>query len=59
LGYLAANWLMDSIWEYYLKLNFVGLSISILAMVVIAIIAVGYKTFSTASLNPTKVLRDE
>jgi len=59
LGYMAANWLMDSIWEYYLKLNLVGLTISIVSMVVIAIVAVGYKTISTASLNPTKVLRDE
>ena len=59
LGYLAANWLMGTIWEYYLKLNLVGLSISIVSMVIIAVVAVGYKTFSTASLNPTKVLRDE
>src|SRR6185436_7916336 len=59
LGYMAANWLMGTIWEYYLKLNLVGLSISIVFMVIIAVVAVGYKTFSTASLNPTKVLRDE
>ncbi len=59
LGYFAANALMDSIWEYYAKLDVVSLSASVLAMIVIAILAVGYKTVSTASLNPTKTLRDE
>lgn len=59
LGYLAANWLMDSIWEYYLKLGFVSLILSVLAMISIAFLSVGYKTITTASLNPTKTLRDE
>src|SRR5258706_5370474 len=59
LGFLAANWLMDVIWEYYLKMNLVTLAWSVIAMVFIAVCAVGYKTISTASLNPTKTLRDE
>ena len=59
LGYLAANWLMDSIWEYFLKLGLVTLSWSVLAMVLLAVLSVGYKTVATASLNPTKTLRDE
>jgi hypothetical protein len=59
LGFLGANWLMDSIWEYYLKMNFVTLTYSVIAMVIVAVLAVGYKTVSTASLNPTKTLRDE
>lgn len=59
LGYLMADSLMDSIWEYYLKLGVVTLMISVAAMVCIALAAVGYKTVSTASLNPTKTLRDE
>ncbi len=59
LGYFGTDALMDSIWEYYLKLGLMTLSLSILAMVVISIFAVGYKTISTASLNPTKTLRDE
>ncbi len=59
LGFFAADALMDSIWEYYLKLNFVTLFLSITVMVVIAVLAVGYKTISTAMLNPTKTLRDE
>ncbi len=59
LGYFAADILMDSIWEYYLKLNFQTLFASVVVMVIIAVAAVGYKTVSTALLNPTKTLRDE
>ena len=59
LGYLMTNWLMDSIWEYYLKIGLVTLSISVISMIAIALVSVGYKTVSTASLNPTKTLRDE
>jgi putative ABC transport system permease protein len=59
LGYLMADSLMDSIWEYYRKMGVVTLTISVLAMVMVALVAVGYKTVSTASLNPTKTLRDE
>lgn len=58
-GFLAANWLMDSIWEYYQQLNALGLLTAAGAMLLIAFSAVAYKTFSTASLNPTKTLRDE
>jgi putative ABC transport system permease protein len=59
LGYLASNWLMDSIWEYYLKFGVIGLILSVVLLVVVAFLAVGYKTITTASLNPTKTLRDE
>ncbi len=59
LGYFGSNALMDSIWEYYLELNTASLLISISIMVVVAMLAVGYKTVATAMLNPTKTLRDE
>jgi ABC-type antimicrobial peptide transport system permease subunit len=59
VGYFMADSLMDSIWEYYLKLGIVSLTISIVALLVVAVASVGYKTVSTASLNPTKTLRDE
>lgn len=59
LGFFAANALMDSIWEYYLQLNYISLIVSVSVMVVVALLAVGYKTISTAMLNPTKTLRDE
>jgi len=59
LGFFAADSLMDSIWEYYEKLGYVSLTLSALAMLGIAVLSVGYKTISTATLNPTKTLRDE
>jgi putative ABC transport system permease protein len=59
LGYFMADFLMDSIWEYYLKLGVITLMVSVLIMIIVAFASVGYKTFSTASLNPTKTLRDE
>ncbi len=59
LGYFASDFLMKAIWTYYLALNYSSLAFSIAAMVAIAVLAVGYKTFNTASLNPTKTLRDE
>jgi putative ABC transport system permease protein len=58
-GYMMADSLMDSIWEYYLKLGALTLMISVSGMLIIAIASVGYKTITTASLNPTKTLRDE
>ncbi len=58
-GYFMADSLMDSIWEYYLKLGIFSLVVSVLAMILVAVASVGYKTISTASLNPTKTLRDE
>ncbi len=58
-GYFATDLLMDSIWEYYMKLNVITLLLSIAVMIFIAVAAVGYKTISTAMLNPTKTLRDE
>lgn len=58
-GYFLTNILMDSIWEYFQKVNVVSFTFSVLTIIAIAILAVGYKTVSTASLNPTKTLRDE
>ncbi|MBY0436150.1 MAG: ABC transporter permease, partial [Cyclobacteriaceae bacterium] len=58
-GFFGADFLMDSIWEYYQKLGFTTLFISVSVMAIVAVSAVGYKTISTASLNPTKTLRDE
>ena len=59
LGFLGADWLMDAIWEYYLKMNVTTLVLSVFALLLVALLAAGYKTFSTAMLNPTKTLRDE
>ncbi|MCW5910686.1 MAG: ABC transporter permease [Cyclobacteriaceae bacterium] len=58
-GYLMADGLMSSIWKYYLKVGALSLALSALTLLVIALASVGYKTISTAMLNPTKTLRDE
>jgi len=59
LGYALTSWLMQSIWAYYLAINSITVAVSVITMIVIAVSAVGYKTVSTASLNPVKTLRDE
>lgn len=58
-GYFLADILMDSIWEYYLKLTVTTLLMSVLAMVILAVLAVGSKTLKTAALNPVNTLRTE
>ncbi len=58
-GYYASNGLMDSIWEYYREVDLISFGFSVLIMFVISALAVSFKTISTASLNPTKTLRDE
>ena len=59
LGYFATDAIMAIIWEYYLDLNFQTMFSAVSLMLVISFLAVGYKTISTALLNPTKTLRDE
>jgi putative ABC transport system permease protein len=58
-GYFATEIIMKSIWVYYLKLDLVSFSVSIAIMFAIAAVAVSFKTFSTAKMNPVKTLRDE
>jgi ABC-type antimicrobial peptide transport system permease subunit len=58
-GYFMAEMLMDSIWEYYLSMTATTLLISVLAMVLLAVLAVGSKTVKAASLNPVNTLRSE
>ncbi|MCU0419282.1 MAG: ABC transporter permease [Cyclobacteriaceae bacterium] len=59
LGLLAVNWLMDSIWEYYLKVGFVTLALAGALMFLLGVVTVGFKTVKTAMFNPTQTLRSE
>lgn len=59
LGYYGTDVIMDSIWEYYKKVDVISFSVSIAIMFVIAGLAVSFKTISTTSLNPVNTLRDE
>lgn len=58
-AYFLTDLIMDDIWEYYKKFDVISFSLSIFIMFLVAALAVGFKTISTASLNPTKTLRDE
>lgn len=58
-GYVMADGLMSSIWKYYLQVGALSLGLSAVVLLLIALSSVGYKTISTAMLNPTKTLRDE
>jgi putative ABC transport system permease protein len=59
LGYFGTDIIMDSIWEYYKKVDVVSFSISIAIMFLIAGLAVSFKTIATTLLNPVSSLRDE
>lgn len=59
LGYWTANMIMDSWWEYFKPIDLITLSISVSIIFLISAIAVSYKTFTTASINPVKTLRNE
>jgi putative ABC transport system permease protein len=58
-GYFLTDMLMGSVWKYYLRINFVVIGISVFMMLFAAALVVGFKTFSTASMNPVNTLRDE
>jgi putative ABC transport system permease protein len=59
LSYFAVDMLMASIWKYYQSTTIATLVFSVATMVIISAIAIGYKVFSAASMNPVKTLRTE
>jgi putative ABC transport system permease protein len=59
LSYFAVDALMGSIWNYYQSTTSVTFIISVLVMFVISGIAIGYKVFTAASMNPVSTLRTE
>ena len=58
-SYFMADLLMDSIWDYYKSTTSITIVLSVLVMFLISGLAIGYKVFSAASVNPVKSLRDE
>jgi putative ABC transport system permease protein len=56
-GYFCVPMLMGGIWKYYQATTPLTVVISVLMMFVISAIAIGYKVFSAASMNPVKTLR--
>ena len=58
-GYYLTDKGMDAIWEHYLPIDVVTLAICAGLLIIIAMITVGYKTISTARINPVESLREE
>jgi putative ABC transport system permease protein len=59
LSIFAVDALMGSIWKYYQAATSVTFISSVTVMFVISAIAIGYKVFSAASMNPVNTLRTE
>jgi putative ABC transport system permease protein len=59
IGYVLVDQVMGSLWKYYLSIQIGTIAICVLAMLAIASLILGYKTFKVSSLNPVKTLRSE
>jgi putative ABC transport system permease protein len=59
LAFLYVDLLMGSIWKYYQASTTITYVISIALMMIVSIVAIAYKVFSAASMNPVKTLRTE
>ncbi len=58
-SYFAIDSLMGSIWKYYQSSSVVTFVMSIAVMFIISALAIGYKVFSAANMNPVNTLRNE
>ncbi|HEY0656640.1 MAG TPA: ABC transporter permease [Chryseosolibacter sp.] len=58
-AYFLVDILMSTIWKYYQATTPMALILSVAVMFLISAIAIGYKVFSAASMNPVKTLRVE
>ncbi|MEP6733896.1 MAG: ABC transporter permease [Chryseolinea sp.] len=51
--------MMDSIWDYYLPASYLTIAISVFILFAVSGLAIGYKIFTAASMNPVNTLRTE
>jgi hypothetical protein len=58
-GFTWSNVIMASIWKYYQGVNSLTFIISTGLLFLISFIAIGYKVFTVANMNPVNTLRDE
>jgi putative ABC transport system permease protein len=58
-SFFLVNAMMSSIWNYYQSTTSVTFAVSVGVMFLISAIAIGYKVFSAASMNPVNTLRTE
>jgi hypothetical protein len=59
IGYIMVDVSMDAAWEYYEKVTVSTFLSSVGIIFLLAVLTVGYKTITTARMNPVKTLRDE
>lgn len=58
-GYVQSNMIMGSIWRYYQGPNASTIIYSTCILFAISIMAIGYKVFKAATMNPVDSLKDE
>jgi putative ABC transport system permease protein len=59
IGYVMVDFSMDAAWEYYEKVTITTFLLSAGIIFILALLTVGFKTFTTATMNPVRTLRDE
>lgn len=59
LSFFAVDALMSSIWDYYQSTTNITFIISVIVLFLISALAIGYKVFTAASMNPVNTLRTE
>jgi hypothetical protein len=58
-GYVQSDMIMGSIWRYYQSPNGATFIISISLLFAVSFLAIGFKVFKAASMNPVESLKDE
>ncbi len=58
-GYVQSDMIMGSIWRYYQGPNAATFIISIVLLFVISFLAIAYKVFKAATMNPVESLKEE
>jgi ABC-type antimicrobial peptide transport system permease subunit len=59
MSYFAVEALMSGIWKYYQPASSSTFAYSVVLMLLISALAIGFKVYAAASMNPVKTLRDE
>jgi len=58
-GYVQSDLIMGSIWRYYQSPDAVTFIISVSLLFVVSFLAIGYKVFKAATMNPVESLKQE
>lgn len=58
-GYFQSNLIMGSIWRYYQAADILTFVVSIAMLFLISFLAIGYKVYKTATMNPVDSLKEE